>query len=476
MRYNLVLSVILNASLLQVVPVATTMMAREAASGYMCGNEYISDLEVKVTFLYAARKLDGRPTPSLYKNPQLSGGRYQMYPILTHEISEAAKGFHRSYHVIYRKIGIPIRIFAVTLDNEHIQCSRTGDSPSHINDVIIGYKCGSEFIDNERIEEKLGLAQRIIEDGMGYYNPFPGTILGSRGKHLMWPLDNTLHHSSTGKTSESTTCFLITSESGSFVQVSYKLLYGDYKECDAIKDKADMRIPTLSTTNRKTKKMGYLCGVFFDDDYISQSVENAKNRMNSAARYPELQIWGGEMGDVILLPLYPSKIPSPIAKTARYYLILDTKVQVLAVARRFGRSDYRECERRGIDWNQKPENCDFTCQNVDIPITELKELAEAACYEIPKDTTYPKAYEGPDFDVSGPYLISQPNAKRKTYLMDSIQAVITHDCKLAGVVYFTYGSYAKCKRKDGSIPGGLSQKMIRLHEIDFNLRDNRKLH
>ncbi|RKF77360.1 putative guanyl-specific ribonuclease f1 [Golovinomyces cichoracearum] len=488
MRYHLVLPVMLNASLLQVVPVATTLMAREAAPGYMCGNEYISDLEVKVAFIYAAHKLDGRPTPSHYYNPEFSRRRHRMYPILTHEISEAAKGFHKSYYVIYEQIDRPITVIAVTLGNEHIQCSRTNDSPrtqtssdsslsiSHINDAIIGYKCGPEFIGNKQIEEKLDLAQRTIRDGVGYYNPFPGTILGSIGRHLMWPLVNTPHHSSTGETSEPITCFLITSESGSFVLVSYRFLHGDYKQCDAITDKSDAPISTLQTTNRKTKKMGYLCGVFFDDDYISQCIETAKNRKNYYAVFPQLQIWGGEMGDVLLWPLYASKDPNPIAKRSRYYLIMDTKFQTIGVARRFGQSDYRECERRGIDWNQKPENSDFTCLDQNVPISEANKMAEAACDEIPKHNTYPKAYEGPDFDVSGPYLITQPSSKRKLIIMDSIQAVITYDCKLAGVVYSTYGFYAKCGRKDGSTPGGVSLKTIRQHEKDYNLRGNRKFH
>ncbi|RKF73686.1 putative guanyl-specific ribonuclease f1 [Golovinomyces cichoracearum] len=479
MRYFLAFAVILYAKLPQVVSVAPTPTARDDGPGFTCQYEFISDAEVKNSLLISKMKLRKVPSPIQYEGPLHEYREHLAYPVLAHEKSGAAQINVLDYFVVYKDPGHVVGVFELTRLNKRISCRRRNNplhtqsssdptlSLVHTSGAIVGFQCGVHLIDVQLIKEKLLFALGRIRKREDALTPFTGTIPGSKGSHLMWSMVDKEHPSSTEESEALGACYLLTDEFGSFVQVSFRLLNGEYYRC-AVKIDSNALIPTSRTTNRKNLQGGFLCDIFFDDGYLSSSRQLAQTRNQRQLKYPLRQRWK-KMGEVLLWPIVPSKKVHAPAHTVRYYLVMSEKYEILKVVKFFkSKNHFKDCPRVTIDMTQDPENCDFICRDARVSIANLNEMVRVACGNILENVNYPKIYQGPAFDVSGPYLVSRPEVFIGNMFGLKYRAVITHDCKLAGVLCGTRNSLEKCLRDDRSTPGGPSNDLIFELSRDLN--------
>ncbi|RKF80055.1 putative guanyl-specific ribonuclease f1 [Golovinomyces cichoracearum] len=477
----LALSVILCTTLLQVVPVVTTEPASNNEFGFNCEKDFISDAEITNALIISKMGHPQYPSPDPYNGYHYLGDGLLMYPVVTHSQTEKIKSQVEEYFVVYQNPARVIGVFAITQYNEYVTCSRNAyssytppaldptRSPLHTNVAITGFQCGLYVIENDLILPKLEIATRLRKlksDRYAGYAPFPETIPGLEGTNLMWPVAGTDDPNSREESPELKAVHLITDEFGSFVQLSLRLANKKYAKC-AVKTMPNTLIPTSRTTNRERLQKGFLCDVFFDDDYLSKCAKIAKEPKPRTATYPKNANLGDKIGDVLLWPIFATKKIDTPAYTSRYFLVMNKNYNTLRVLKFTRNHGYRNCLRLEIKMDQEPENSDFRCGNQIVPNEDLRRMAEIACRQARYHGKNPKIYKGPSFDILGPYLLSQTATKRKRGDSTAYQAVLTHDCILAGAVFSTDKGLKKCPRVDGSTPGSYSEYQITALPRDF---------
>ncbi|RKF75080.1 putative ribonuclease f1 [Golovinomyces cichoracearum] len=418
MLFFLALSVILSITLLQVVPVATNELASNFEPGFDCGVDFISDAEITNVLIISKMAHPKFPSPNPYYGPHFRGERLLMYPVMTHKRPEKIKSEIAKYFVVYQNPGHVLGVFALTQYNEHGPCNRNvftphtppapdpTDSLLHMNVAITGFQCGLDAIENELILSKLLFTTRWRIRKSDRYVPFPKPIPGLEGPNLMWLLTYTDDPNSRERREARNPIYLITDKFGSFVRVSFKLLNGKHARCN-VKTIPNTGFPTLRTNHPGNILMGYLCDVFFDDDYLSSWANAAREPLQLISAYRGPEYLGPKIGYAFVWPIYPSKPIAMQARNTRYGLVLSENCKVLRVLKYSRKNGYRNCLRQGIEMNQEPEKSDFICDNNKVANEYLRESAKIACQDIPTPKPYPKIYRGPRFDVVGPYLISQ---------------------------------------------------------------------
>ncbi|RKF62769.1 putative guanyl-specific ribonuclease f1 [Golovinomyces cichoracearum] len=474
MLFFLALSVILFTTLLQVVPVATTEPASNFELGFDCEEDFISDAEITNVLIISKMAHPKFPSPNPYYGPHFWGDRLLMYPVVTHKRPEEIKSEVAKYFVVYQNPGHVVGVFALTQYNEHVPCSRNAFTPHtppaldpthsllHMNVAITGFQCGLDAIENELILSKLVFTTRWRKrksDRYARYVPFPEPIPGLEGPNLMWLLTYTDDPNSREEREARNPIYLITDKFGSFVQVSFMLVNGKHARCN-VKTIPNTIFPTLRTNHRGNLQMGYLCDVFFDDNYLSKCANAAREQDQMPLVYPKPEYLGPKIGNVFVWPIFSLKSIDTQARNSRYFLVLSKNFKVLRVLKYSRNHGYRNCLRQGIEKNQEPEKSDFICDNNKVANEYLREAAKIACQGILTKKPYPKIYRGPRFDVVGPYLISQQITELSNRAKAKFRAIITHDCTLAGAVVKTAKGLKKCSRVDGSMPGGDSEYQI----------------
>ncbi|RKF66837.1 putative guanyl-specific ribonuclease f1 [Golovinomyces cichoracearum] len=481
MRYFLDLSVILFTTVLRVVPVATIPPASNYVPGFECEVGFISDVEITNALIISKILNPNLPSLNPYNGLHFLGDGLLMYPVITHERPKKIKSLVAEYFVVYQNPGRVVGVFALTRFNEHVYCSRNSfsphtppvpnpdQSPLHTYGTIAGFQCGLESIENDLIIWKLLFMTKMLPCESQCYTRFPESIPGLKGTALAWPLVRTDNPSSIEKSPARSASYLITDELGSFVQASYRLPNGKYERCNMVKTNPNSLIPKSRRTNRENIKLGFLCDIFFDDDFLSDCAKLANEQYRNRYLYPIPKYLGDKIGHVLIWPIFANKTVVTPVRPTRYSLVINSKFKVSRVLRYTRNHGYRNCLRLGIEMNQEPEKSDFTCDNQTVENRDLTRLAEASCKDMGHYRTYPRTYRGPSFDVFGPYLLSQPNIKikRKRKRDVKYQAVMTHDCTLVGAVVETDKGLRKCSRVDGSTPGGYSEYPITEISRDF---------
>ncbi|RKF81128.1 putative ribonuclease f1 [Golovinomyces cichoracearum] len=411
--FSLALSVILSITLLQVVPVATTGPAGDFEPGFNCEKGFISDAEITNALIISKMANPKFPSPNPYHGPLFRGERLLMYPVITHKWPEERESKDETYSIVYQNPGKVVGVFAITQYNEHLPCRRNVFTPHtppapvpnqsllHMNVVITGFQCAQDEIENELILSKLvfttGWCKRR-SDRYARYDPFPEPIPGMEGTNLIWLLADKDHPNLREE-----------NKYGSFVQVSSMLLVEKHERC-IVKTIPNSHVPTLSRNPPRNLQMGYICDIFFGDDYISSSAIAAREQ-DQISVYPKIEKLGSTMGEVLLWPVYPSGNIIKQGRHSRYFLVMSKDFHVLRVLRHFRFHGYKNCPREGIEKDQEPEISDFICDNYRVANEHLSKTAKISCNDISTQRYYPKIYQGPRFDVIGPYLISKPIAE-----------------------------------------------------------------
>ncbi|RKF82940.1 putative guanyl-specific ribonuclease f1 [Golovinomyces cichoracearum] len=276
-----------------------------------------------------------------------------------------------------------------------------------MNAVITGFQCGLEEIKNELLLLKLVFTARWRNSRRDRYDLFPERIPGLEGPNLMWLLADKDDPNSGEEREARIPIYLITDKFGSFVQVSFMLLNGKHARCN-VKTKPTDFFPTLWTNHPRTSQMGYICDVFFDDNYLSRCANDArKQRKKASSVYPKFEYLGPKIGNVLISRLQHPRSSDQQVRHSRYFLAMSKDFQVLRVLRYFKHKGYKNCLRQGIERDQEPEESDFICDEKKVANEDLRRVAETACQSISMNTVFPKIYRGPRFDLVGPYLISQ---------------------------------------------------------------------
>ncbi|RKF84024.1 putative ribonuclease f1, partial [Golovinomyces cichoracearum] len=407
---SLALSVILSTALFQVVPVATTGPASDFKPGFICEKDSVPDAEITNALIISKMLHPKFPSPNPYHGSLFSGERLLMYPVITHNWPEERKSEVVEYFVVYQNPGHVVGVFAHTQYNEHVPCSRNAFTP-HTPPAP------------------------IPTQSLDHYHPFPEPIPGLEGPNFMWLLDEKEDSISREERKARNPIYLITDKFGSFLQVSFLLVNGKHARCN-VKTIPNTNFPTLRTNHPINIQMGYICDVFFDDDYLSWHAKAARLERHLSLAFSKLEYLGPKIGRVHVKPIFPFESMDKTGGHSRYFLVMSNKYQVLRVLRYFRNQGYRNCLRQGIDKNQEPEVSDFICDEKTVGKEYLRRSAETACLDISANKEYPKLYRGPRFDVVGPYLISQQISILKLAKV-KFRTIITYDCKLAGVVFKT---------------------------------------
>ncbi|POS82998.1 hypothetical protein EPUL_005271, partial [Erysiphe pulchra] len=268
------------------------------------------------------------------------------------------------------------------------------------------------------------------------------------------------------------TYFIVMSPTGEMIDVVAELMGGDFIKCAKT-----TKIPP-DINSDKDLRFGYLCGLeFFDSYHISRTAKLAKARRSHQGRlvYPQKYVDDSFQG--FMYPLFPNGRFYGLGSGLQYAY----SIHPLPLTVRTKKGIITPCEAstRGIEFTA-PETDNFICglNNEEFKNELLLELVKAACKVLGSvNRSYPAIYNGPEFDVHGPYVTwpirygDSITGRKNSVLTPSFypykaptkfRVVMNNECMLAGVIaHLGKKTFYKCRRsKDYSIPGEESDMPI----------------
>ncbi|POS83630.1 hypothetical protein EPUL_003810 [Erysiphe pulchra] len=241
-------------------------------------------------------------------------------------------------------MGLIVDVVAEMKNGHFIKCKRVDEfkpEPSIIGQNYYGYECGHELFSHEVVQMSANLAQSNNGRNKLYHNPYDGPLFSPELHYSIYPLSREKNLHYAGKKPENT-YFVVISPAGQIIDVIAKLKRGDFIKC-------------ARTTTAPP------------DDIESDDVSRPFN----------------------------------------YYLVMDKNFQIKFAAVKTP-NGIKPCEAsmRGIEV-ALPEKDNFKCEysNIEFKNEILLEIVDAGCKALGTQARkYPAKYNGPEFNVHGPYV------------------------------------------------------------------------
>ncbi|RKF82088.1 hypothetical protein GcM1_175023 [Golovinomyces cichoracearum] len=196
-------------------------------------------------------------------------------------MSEEAELLYESFCIVYQNPDHLVDVYGVTWFDELIKCYKICNlsptplqlnsnlSPSRTNDEISGYQCGSKFICQDLVNANLEIALGRINIETAGYADLSEIFTKTESSKRMWPLVDSSQPSPTENCELIGTHYLITDKRGLFIEVGFLSFPQRYRKCETAGSTHQNTLdPTSSSSNSEDVEEGYLCDIFFADDYL----------------------------------------------------------------------------------------------------------------------------------------------------------------------------------------------------------------
>ncbi|POS86023.1 hypothetical protein EPUL_002539, partial [Erysiphe pulchra] len=333
-------------------------------------------------------------------------------------IPRASKGPGSDFHVIFDQMRQIVDVVAEMKNGHYIRCKRVDEStpePSNIDQNDYGYECGHDLFSHEVVKRSADLALSYVGSNKLYLNLYQGPLYWPGNKYFIYPLSRDKNQHNPGKKPENT-YFVVISPTREIIDVIAELVHGDFMKCVRT-----TKVPP-NIESDDDLRLGYLCGPeFFEISHMRKTAKLAMAR--------KLQ-----QGKLVFPKLY-----GDVACPIKHFIVMDSKFNVKYAAVEIQKGKLKPCYEtlRGIE-TAPPETDDFVCQHSNTKFKNkiLLSLVDIACSALGSSTRkYPAEYNGPEFNVHGPYVtmpiryeigVQGPPTK--------FRIVMNTECMLAGVI------------------------------------------
>ncbi|POS87122.1 hypothetical protein EPUL_002546, partial [Erysiphe pulchra] len=367
------------------------------------------------------------------------------------------------FYVIINQMVEIVDVVSEMRNGHYIKCKRVDKSTpesSNLDQNEYSYECGHELFSHKIVQMSANLAQSNNGKNKLYHNPYFGPLYWPESDYSIYPLSREKNQHYGGKKPENV-YFVVISPAGKIIDVIAELKHGDFIKCaKTTKEPPDIDLD-------KGLRLGYSCGVlFFDINNMKRTAELAKAKSLHRRRrvYPKKYIDDSFEG--YMYPLFPfGRFYGTASGPSKYFIIMDKSFNIKYAAVKSS-GQIKPCVESLRGNEAAPlETDNFICghSNMKFTIEVLLENVESACKALGTITrSYPANYDGPAFNVQGPY-VTWPirNGNSVTGPPTKFRVVMNTRCKLAGVIEKYNELFYKCRRsKDNSIPGGESEMTI----------------
>ncbi|POS83425.1 hypothetical protein EPUL_005321, partial [Erysiphe pulchra] len=298
--------------------------------------------------------------------------------------------------------------FVVQMKNGHyIRCKRVDESAPespNIGPNDYGYECGHDLFSHDIVQRSAALARTNNGENKIFLNDYQGPLYWSGLNYMIYPLSREKYQHYAGKRPENT-YYVVISPTGEMIDVIAELMGGDFIKCVRT-----TKVPPEIEADQDLR-LGYSCGVeFFEINHMKRTAELARaRRMHQIKQtYPKEYVDYSFSG--LMYPLLPNgrfygtgSVPGKM----KHFIIMDLNfnIKFAAVKTQMG---FTPCEAslRGIEV-APPETDNFLCgpNNIEFTSKRLLELVKIACKALGSNNRrYPAIYNGPAFNVHGPYV------------------------------------------------------------------------
>ncbi|POS83121.1 hypothetical protein EPUL_005724 [Erysiphe pulchra] len=378
-------------------------------------------------------------------------------------------------------------------NGHYIKCKQVDEAePSNVGQNEDSYECGHEFFSHKIVQMSANLAQSNNGKNKLYHNPYYGPLFWPESVYYIYPISREKNHHYGGKKPENI-YFVVINPAGQIIDVVAELRRGDFIQC------ARTTIAPPDIESDEDLRLGYLCGlIFFKMYHMERTADLAKVRSLHQERKVFPQKYNDHLSEGYIYPLFPNGMfYGTVSRPLKYFIVMDMNFKIkYALVKTSTQMKPCEATMRGSE-DTPPETDNFFCEysNTEFKNEVLLENVELACKALGSIyRRYPAIYNGPAFDVVGPYvtmplkngkgrsgrknslltppcfLISYQIIIFKVFLTDfyvwlappKFRVVMNTECMLAGVIE-KYGEkiFKKCLRsKDNSIPGDESEMAI----------------
>ncbi|POS86113.1 hypothetical protein EPUL_001588 [Erysiphe pulchra] len=284
--------------LFHVVSAYTVLDRRELKeSGYECGGQFFNDKTVN-NALKAALSEEGRGKTLPYSGPLYTSEMdYILCPILPMGtiLAPSESFWQRSiYRMVIDKDGKIVDLIVWLANRQFAKCWRVDTQRSEASIYNVeggnGYECGSEFIADSTLTERLVIARENLDENNDYPSQRRENLYREDLGYKIWPVyDETLPHHRlrrTRKAQTSDTYFMVIDSTGQLRDIIAKTMANNYIRC--MRARKPSFIEKLLPTLDQTPTTGYLCkSEYYDDSYLQ--IER-KKVMSQATKNPEIPL------------------------------------------------------------------------------------------------------------------------------------------------------------------------------------------
>ncbi|POS83649.1 hypothetical protein EPUL_004298, partial [Erysiphe pulchra] len=296
----------------------------------------------------------------------------------------------------------------VQMKNGHyIRCKRVDEftpEPTKIDPNDYGYECGHDLFSHDIVQRSAALARTNKIGNRHFLNHYKGPLYRPGLNYKIYPLSREKYQHYAGKIPEKI-YYVVISPTGEMIDVIAELTAGDFIKCIRT-----TKVPPEIEADQDLR-LGYSCGVeFFEINHVKRTVELARaRRMHQIKQaYPKKYDDGSFIG--LMYPLLSNGKfygAGSVPGIMKHFIVmdLDFNIKFAAVKTKMG---FTPCEAsmRGIEV-APPETDNFKCgrNRAEFKNERLLKLVETACKALGSiNRRYPALYNGPAFNVHGPYV------------------------------------------------------------------------
>ncbi|POS86195.1 hypothetical protein EPUL_003707 [Erysiphe pulchra] len=275
-----------------VVSTYTVLDRRELKeNGYECGGQFFNDQMVNDALKVAlSEEGRGQTLPYsglLYRNAK----NYLLWPILPKGTKRAPSEsiWQRSvYRIVIDNNGKIVDLIVWLANMQFAKCWRVDTQRSEASIYNVegsnGYECGSEFIPDSTITERLVIARENLDKSNDSPPQYRGNLYSEDLGYKIWPIyqEEVLAPHQSGnpqfRMARTPETFLMVIEStGRLRDVVARTLANNHIRC--MRTRKPSFIEQLLQTLDKTPTTGYLCNnAYYDDSYLLDESKNVKNQ------------------------------------------------------------------------------------------------------------------------------------------------------------------------------------------------------
>ncbi|POS82694.1 hypothetical protein EPUL_005390, partial [Erysiphe pulchra] len=384
---------------------------------YECGSWIVQESRIRIMLYASGMEIDTTALPFREFLYDLKPGYRK---ILIPEVLSTPKPIHHKipgsiFYVIVDQAKQIVDVVAEMKNGHFIKCKRVDESkpePLINGQNDYGFECGHDLFSHETVQISANLAQSNNGKNKLYHNPYHMSLYSPQLDYLIYPLSREKYLHYAGKIPENT-YFVVISPAGEIIDVIAELKRGDFIKCVRT-----TKVPS-DIDSGKNLNQGYLCGlIFFDINHMKRTAELAKVRKLEQVNQIFPEKYNDNLSKGFLFPLYPngrffgSGSGHQLCVLDPSYAV-DLLISFLLTVKTSNGITPCELYTRGIE-AVHPETDNFICGYSDTEFENgrLLEIIEAGCKALGTlARRYPAMYNGPAFNVHGPY-VTWPIRKR----------------------------------------------------------------